>query len=522
MTRLDLSELRRARLLGAAGSTALAVGGLTAGALPLDAGYYLGPRTGSAPAGMVCAFAGLAMLLGAWLVLGRSLTAPGAVRELRRTLLVWAAPLLLAPPLFSRDVYSYLAQGTMVRNGIDAYRSGPAMLGDNPLVAQVHPLWLHTPAPYGPVFLTLAAGIVTVTGTHLALGVLGMRLLAVAGVAVLAWALPRLARRDPGTALWLGVLNPLVLMHLVGGAHNDALMVAALVAGLLAARSGRPVLAVALITLAALVKVPAAVAVVFLVPSWRAGFRPVAGRTALVALVAVGTATVVTVGTGLGLGWTHALGTPTIVHNGLSVSTDLGHFIPWVGRRFGLHANVSRTVDATRLAGVALAVAAGLAAWLRRERLGVPLATGVTLSAIVLLGPVVHPWYALWGLVPLAAGAPGPRVRRAAVALTVVLSLVLLPHGLGFTPAGALQALGGLLLGGAALAGWALSGRGVEESGQVAERQPVPVQPQPADHAGGDRGDHRVVPELLPGVDVGDVHLDQRGAEHGAGVAHGV
>jgi alpha-1,2-mannosyltransferase len=45
---------------------------------------------------------------------------------------------------------------------------------------------------------------------------------------------------------------------------------------------------------------------------------------------------------------------------------------------------------------------------------------------------------------------------------------------------------------------------------QVHQRQPVAVDAEPADHPGGDAGDHRVVPELLPGVDVGDVHLDQR------------
>jgi alpha-1,2-mannosyltransferase len=52
----------------------------------------------------------------------------------------------------------------------------------------------------------------------------------------------------------------------------------------------------------------------------------------------------------------------------------------------------------------------------------------------------------------------------------------------------------------------------------VGERQPVSVDAQAGDHAGGDRRHHRVVPELLARVDVGDVHLDERGPQHGARV----
>lgn len=59
---------------------------------------------------------------------------------------------------------------------------------------------------------------------------------------------------------------------------------------------------------------------------------------------------------------------------------------------------------------------------------------------------------------------------------------------------------------------------GGQPVGEMEQSQPVTVHAEAADHAGGDRRDDRVVPELLAGVDVGDVHLDQRRAEHGAGV----
>ena len=161
--------------IGLVGATALAVGGLTAGALPTGRPFYLSPAVrhefGLPAAGMVCAVAGLVVLVGAWLRLRPALA--GQPRRALAVLACWTAPLVLAPPLFSRDVYSYLAQGALVGRGLDAYAVGPAALGGNPLVAQVHPLWLSTPAPYGPVFLGLAAAVVGVTGTHLVAGVLG-------------------------------------------------------------------------------------------------------------------------------------------------------------------------------------------------------------------------------------------------------------------------------------------------------------------------------------------------------------
>jgi hypothetical protein len=81
------------------------------------------------------------------------------------------------------------------------------------------------------------------------------------------WAVPRLARAygvNPSSALWLGVLNPLVVLHLAADAHNDAIMLGLMCAGLALAVERRPAAGAALITLAALVKAPAALGLVFL------------------------------------------------------------------------------------------------------------------------------------------------------------------------------------------------------------------------------------------------------------------
>ncbi len=124
-----------------------------------------------------------------------------------------------------------------------------------------------------------------------------MRVLALIGVALMIFAIPRLARLagvEERFAIWLGVLNPLVLVHLIGDAHNDALMIGLMMAGLTLAIERRPAAGAVMVTLAALVKAPAGLALIFIVPLWAAQLT---GRARLVraALAAggIGIATVV-------------------------------------------------------------------------------------------------------------------------------------------------------------------------------------------------------------------------------------
>jgi hypothetical protein len=496
------------RTLGFAGSVALAVGGLAAGALPTrdPFGHIPGIRELRALPLIAIAttFLGLALLLGAWL---RSRRAAASPRELTVTLLWWMAPLAIAPPMFSRDVYSYLAQGAMVRRGIDPYVYGPSALASR-IAADVPDIWQNTPAPYGPVFLRLAAAIVGVTGERSVTGVLGLRALAIVSVLVIARCVPALARScgvDPGKALWLGVLNPLVLIHLVSGAHNDALMIALMLAGVVVALRGYILGGIVLVAAGALVKVPAVVALACIAPIWAARWPAssryklvvTAGLTAFVGAAALGG---FTLALDLGTGWISTLSTPTTVHNGLSVSTDAGIVLGHLGQALGL-TTVDTAVTVLRTASGALGAAVACAAllWWR----GNPgLALGAGLLAFVLCGPIVHPWYVLWGLIPFAAGAADQRLaRRFVIALTIPLTVFLMPYGMG--PTAATVAAGAVGVG----AGWyylrlrpAMFGE--LPDGQVLEGEPVPVDAESGDHAGRHRGDHRVVPELLPRVNV--------------------
>ncbi|MFF8844886.1 polyprenol phosphomannose-dependent alpha 1,6 mannosyltransferase MptB [Streptomyces sp. NPDC015127] len=453
-------DFRHCQLLGLIGSTALAAGGVGAGALPVR--EVLAPDSGAAAIGLVGAYFGLVVLIAAWALAGRAVRGPRPPgrRDLLVTLVLWAAPLVVAPPLFSRDVYSYLAQGTMVDARLDVYTYGPSHLG-GPLAAEVAPLWRDTPAPYGPVFLAFASAIAgaadfgTFSADRLTGGVLGMRLLALLGVALMALCLPRLARHcgtDPSVALWLGALNPLVLLHLVGGAHNDAIMIGLLGAGLLAALGRRPVVAVVLITLAALVKAPAALGLIAVVVLWSRQAAPWARAPRLSAALAVlcvcaGATVATTALVGTGYGWLAALDTPVSAEN-WSLTSTLGRMTTAVlsDAGSGLADLARHALPAWHLFGLAATGLAVLVAWRRHHRLRPVHALGLSLMAVALLGPAIRPWYVLWGLFLIAAAGPGRPLRRAAAAASAVLALAVLPSG--FAPDAtqlALAVSGGLL-----------------------------------------------------------------------------
>ncbi|WP_051736494.1 polyprenol phosphomannose-dependent alpha 1,6 mannosyltransferase MptB [Pseudonocardia halophobica] len=476
---------RLARRLGLTGALLMAVGALGAGALPvpnpLNGLRLIGLPSRNATLAIALTYAGMGMLVLAWLWIGRMLSARGAVPpapdrlSLGRAGILWALPLAVAPPMFSKDVYSYLAQSAIVARGLDPYVLGPAQaLGvDDPLTRTIPTIWRDTPAPYGPLFLVVGRGITALTGNDVVFGVLAHRALALGGVALILWALPKLARRcgvEPGLALWLGAANPLVLFHLVSGIHNEALMLGLLLAGLHLALGERDVpvpwprwvAGAVLITLGASVKLPALLALGFLgmdlARRWGGRVRDVVVAAAALAGVAVAVYAVIGVGTGLGFGWISTQGTANTIRSWMSLSTDLGQLSGQIGILAGLGDHTDTTLTITRgLGGLAAAVACGWLLWLCLKGLVDPVTgVGVGLGAVVLLGPVVHPWYLLWAAIPLAATRGMPRYRRFALAASAVIALMVPPTGADFNfrayqlpfgiVAGAVVLLVGLLL----------------------------------------------------------------------------
>jgi hypothetical protein len=437
--RLERVMVAHYMLPGLLGSSLLALGSLGVGWLPANSAMLdwavvsvLRSTTAGEILARIAVFAGVALLLQGWLVLGHDVLEDLERNEHRllKILAAWTAPLLLMPPLFSRDAYSYFAQGQLMLAGLDPYTNGVSAL-PGWFLTGADPLWAESPTPYGPAFLLLEQGVAAIVGTSAYAGAILFRLIALTGVALLAVYVPRLAYAHgipTPKALWLAVLNPLVLMHFVAGAHNDALMVGLLVAGLALGVERHPIPGVLLIGLAGAVKPIALVALPFAGLLW-AGTRSRWPRRILAwlasAVLVLGVFAVLSVVAGVGLGWVASLSTPGSVRTWLSPPTALGMIVGRLLDLVGL-GTVDGAITLFRAAAMILGAVIGLSLVLRPEGRSPVRGAALALLAIVALGPVVQPWYLLWALPLLAAtGLTGTQLRVA-----ILITSVLVIHGM--------------------------------------------------------------------------------------------
>lgn len=439
----DWSFLRRPALLGFIAILSICVGASLPSSpfkLETPGTWFFGEGDGSSTflllPGVVAVYGGMILFIRVWFGLVQTLRhRPGApIKTLVAMLALWIVPLLMVAPLFSRDVFSYAAQGEMMSHHINPYNYGPGTIGSGPYVTGVDGLWLNTPAPYGPFFLMLAGSAASLSGHNALVTVLLLRLMSVAGVALTAYCVPRLARaygRDPGAAFTLALLNPLTLLALIGGAHNDAVMVGLLLAGITAAKYRHPVLGIVLCTLATAIKVPAAIGIVYIAwdwagpgVEWRQRVRPlVKGGVISFAVMAV-----LSEVSGLGWGWVANLGTPDAVRSWMAPATAVG--LVFSGTLHVLHIGVGLggVLTITRLLGLMAATAIAGYCLLHKELLGTLTALGVTALAFVLLGPVVQPWYLTWGIILVAPVVSG-RLRVLVLGLSIVAPFIGLTGG---------------------------------------------------------------------------------------------
>ena len=90
----------------------------------------------------VALYLGVGMIVWAWVRLGRDVRGGTATApQVRLASAVWTAPVLLSPPLFTRDVYSYLGQGALALRGLDPYQLGPSKLPPGAIADNVHYVW---------------------------------------------------------------------------------------------------------------------------------------------------------------------------------------------------------------------------------------------------------------------------------------------------------------------------------------------------------------------------------------------
>jgi len=135
---------------------------------------------------------------------------------------ICVASFAVAPVLLSHDVYSYVDYARLgVRHGLDPYVHPPLAAPGDPAYAQV--TWTEATSAYGPLF-TLATYPLAWLPVGVAVAVLkAVAALSVLGLAAVVSRLAAWRGADPMRAAAFVALNPLVLVHVVGGAHNDGL-----------------------------------------------------------------------------------------------------------------------------------------------------------------------------------------------------------------------------------------------------------------------------------------------------------
>ncbi|MFT4218748.1 MAG: polyprenol phosphomannose-dependent alpha 1,6 mannosyltransferase MptB [Micropruina sp.] len=344
--------------------------------------------------------------------------------------LIWSLPLLLAPPIFSHDAYSYAAQGWLLHNGLNPYDT-PISVLPGAFADQVAWVWRYTPAPYGPLSLQISHLMVIAGGLNPYFSTLLMRIPALIGVALIVYFLPRLASRlgtDVQLAAWFSTINPLLIIDLVGGMHNDALMIGLIITALYLThrRPGQFWLGAIIVGVAAAVKQPALLAafpVALIGLPWQWNTQHVlnkVARAALSSVIAVGTFVVISVATGLDFGWMNAIDVPGRVVT-LAPLSLLGEGVRLLCVAAGRPALGSQIAGGLLVAGVAASavIVAYLAVTVARRRPVTFLSWGYLVVA--LLGPALHSWYLLWGGLLLPLTKPTERVQTVAVVVTSVL-----------------------------------------------------------------------------------------------------
>jgi alpha-1,6-mannosyltransferase len=438
----------RPALLGCMGAVLITLGGLGAGSTKqhdplLDSLQLSWLRYGHGLVlSSVLLWIGVTLMLSAWLWLGRRVLAGAAVEyTMVATTGFWLAPLLLSVPLFSRDTYSYLAQGGLLRDGLDPYAVGP-IDDPNPLLDNVSPIWTITTAPYGPAFIMIARLVTMLVGNHVIAGTMLLRFCMLPGLALLIWATPRIARHlgaNVPTALWVCALNPLVIIHLMGGVHNEMLMVGLMVAGIALTFERRPIAGIAVVAAGMAVKATAGLALPFLVWVWMRQLRDGREYRPLRAFSVAASASVLIVAAvfavlsgvaGVGLGWVTALAGSVKIINWLSIPTATANLVHAVGGLF-FSVNFYGVLQVTRAVGIAIIVIALPLLWWRFRHDDRQALTGIAwaMLVVVLFAPAALPWYYSW---PLAVVAPLTQSRRgvaAVAAFSTWIMVIFKPDG---------------------------------------------------------------------------------------------
>ncbi len=315
---------------------------------------------------------------------------------------------LVGPTLLSRDTYTYWAYarvGTV--HDANPYDAPPSEWPDDPATIRMGSSWREQPSLYGPAFTALSEVAAVLAGDSERRAELLLRGIASSSVIAIVVLAAVLARNRALAAALVG-LNPLVVLHFGGGGHNDALMMALVLAALvLHQRRHTPAAGLAW-ALASLVKwVPLAFLALIALGDRKRHERRLLAWTGASLVGLAGLASLA-----YGLAWFSAA-------ERLSEQARRTSSIGLSGWLADLGLSHRPTVVVIGLLTIVAAAWLGTQAWRGHVRLGL---AGVLLA--VLQG-WLNPWYALWGLSLSAADED-----RTAQGLAVALSGFLLTDAL--------------------------------------------------------------------------------------------
>jgi alpha-1,6-mannosyltransferase len=341
-------------------------------------------------------------------------------RALRGAILILVSGFAVAPVLLSHDVYSYVDYARLgAVHGLDPYVFPPAAVPGDPIYPQVE--WTEATSAYGPLFTLLTYPLAWLP---VGWAVAALKAVAAASVLAIAALVYRVAPSRgvaPLPAAAFVALNPLVLIHVVGGAHNDGLAMLLATLSIAALLGAREATAGATLVAATAIKASTAVIAPFALLGTRIRHSPhqsgvdvgYARRTrpllrfaagAALAALAIGAAAYAA----FGWSWLDALGLA-----GENQDRTSHMSVPiTVARLTGLGPNPVRAAFATAyaLSLIYLLIQTWQGAdWLR-------MAAWATLGLLIATAWLL-PWYLIWAL-PLVALSRDRQLQLLTLALT--------------------------------------------------------------------------------------------------------
>jgi hypothetical protein len=337
---------------------------------------------------------------------------PEVARVAKRPAIILIATLHLlifvGPILLSTDVFSYIAYARMgVEHGLNPYTHGPLAIVGDPVFKYVGTDWVHVATAYGPIYTLLSYPLAPLGLDGAIWGMKIEALLASAGTLALTWRCARLRGFDPVWAIVVVGLNPLYLVYGFGGAHNDLIMMLAMMAAVALTLAERPAGrreagAAAVVVAGALVKATVAALLPFMLVS-RRRLAPILGAIGALAIGAI---------VGYAVFGIHGIDVVSALNRDAAfVSTD--SFANELAHLFGKPGVFPVDHDLLKVALVVIMLHLLWRTWRGYDWIA---ASGWALLAISVTSTWLLAWYILWPL-PLAVVTRDKRLLVATLAV---------------------------------------------------------------------------------------------------------